>query len=137
MKRIAYRLFENLQSTIFSLSGICVLFGTLFWLGTTVQFLKASLPASGKVISVQRGSSHPTIDFRTDSGVNVNYTQGGLIFGYSIGDSVNLRYDPDNPRKAEIDSFGALWAPPLLCLLLGLSFIAAGYSTGNDSRNST
>jgi hypothetical protein len=40
----------------------------------------------------------------------------------TIGDKVDVLYDPQNPRKASLNSFGALWGFPALLLILGLIF---------------
>jgi hypothetical protein len=48
---------------------------------------------------------------------------GSSPAGFSIGDSVKVRYDPANPQIARIHSFFQTWGTPFLSGAVGLSFV--------------
>jgi len=39
---------------------------------------------------------------------------------HKIGQTVDVRYDPADPQKAEIDSGANLWLTPLILVFMGL-----------------
>jgi len=51
---------------------------------------------------------------------------GSSSQGKSIGDSVAVRYKPDQPHVAEIDAFMPLWGLTLLFSVLGVVFLFVG-----------
>ena len=92
----------------------------------TSQFVAASESVAGRVVALNAGGSHPEIRFVTRTGITVDYPQGGLIGGYAVGDAVQVRYLPAEPKtSASIDTFGALWLVPLV-----LTFFAACFVIG-------
>lgn len=91
------------------------------------DFVQHASVAEGQVFAVPFGGSHPEVRFLLPSGEPVEYPQGGMIFGYGVGDRVKVLFRPEAPREtACIDAAGALWFDPLLLIVLGLGFGVAG-----------
>lgn len=106
--------------------GIVVIIIVLVWAGINYQFVKQATSAQGEVVKLNSGGSHPEIKFTTQDGKEIEYPQSGLIFGYKIGDKVEVLYDAQNPQRASINTFGAIWGFPVLVLTLGLIFVIVG-----------
>ncbi|WP_241151993.1 DUF3592 domain-containing protein, partial [Pseudomonas viridiflava] len=94
---------------------LCLLFIAL-WLGQDrLGFLADAQRAEGHVSALNSGGSHPQIEFTDATGRVISYPESGLIFGYEAGDSVTVRYRPENPSgTAIIEDRGALWGATLL-----------------------
>ena len=56
--------------------------------------------------SNRRTCYHPVVRFATARGEVIEFTSD-LDVGYRVGDSVKVRYDPQNPRHAQLDSLRA------------------------------
>lgn len=112
-----------MKCMFFAVIGVFVVLAALGWGLTVYHFAANAVRAEGEVIKLNSGGSHPQIRFTANDGQTVEYPQGGLIFGYSSGDRIRVLYDPQSPRNASIDSFGALWGFPVLLLILGLIFV--------------
>jgi hypothetical protein len=71
---------------------------------------------------------HPVVRFVTAREQVIEFTSN-LDVGYRVGDSVRVRYDPDNPRHARLDT---AWARvgsaflDILILVVGLAVVLAG-----------
>jgi hypothetical protein len=107
--------------------GIVVILFVLVWGWLNYQFINQANSAQGEVIKLNSGGSHPEIKFITKDGREIEYPQSGLIFGYKIGDKVEVLYDSQTPKRASINTFGALWGFPVLLFILGLIFIIVGF----------
>lgn len=93
----------------------------------TSRFVASASHATGHVISLNAGGSHPQIGFETTAGEAISYPQGGWVMGYLPGDTVTVLYRTENPAQtANVKAFGALWGDSALYLVLGLGFLAAG-----------
>lgn len=114
-KQIRYMLFAGV--------GISVLLFASIWGFRTSKFINQAISAKGIVTKLNSGGSHPQIKFITQDGKGIEYPQSGLIFGYKTGDEVHVLYNAQNPLNASINTFGALWGFPLLCLVIGLLFV--------------
>ena len=113
------------KATLFALlgAGLIVLAG----MQATRQyfFLHSAKEAAGRVVDTPFGGSHPKIEFTVPDGRSIKYSQGGLIFGYRVGDAVQVfYYEADPDRSACLRAVGALWGASFLLLLVGLVFIA-------------
>jgi hypothetical protein len=113
---------------IVAVSIAVVLLTAGVWRAFVVRdFVRHASVADGQVYAVPHGGSHPAVRFQVPAGELVEYPQGGMIFGYHIGDRVKVLFSPEAPREtACIDSAGALWFDPLLLIVLGLGFGVAG-----------
>lgn len=117
---------ENSQKVLgglFGAVGLMIVFGVLAWSLDTYRFVKGSTATEGVVVALNAGGSHPQIKFTTADGKEIEYAQNGLIGGYRVGDRATVLYDPQNPREASVDTFGALWGFHLSGLILGFCFV--------------
>ena len=53
---------------------------------------------------------------------------------YRTGEIVDVLYPADDPSKAEVHSFSAIWAGPIAAGLLGVAFIAGGIWEWRERR---
>jgi Protein of unknown function (DUF3592) len=114
---------KNPKSFFFFLIGIVIVGGSLAWFHNQKKFIDNALSAPGVVVATKHGSSHPTVKFKAASGEDVEYPQNGLVFDYKIGDQVEVFYAKDNPRNAEINTWGAIWGFPAIGVFAGLFFM--------------
>jgi|SRR5688572_26422388 len=100
-------------------------------------FLAGSQRAPGRVIglsAVPDSSSHsnhdyfPRIRFATPSGREVTFESrlGSEQPVWRVGDEVRVRFPANQPGRAEIDSFLALWGLTALLGGLGTAFLTLG-----------
>jgi len=71
---------------------------------------------------------HPVVRFVTAREQVIEFTSN-LDVGYRVGDSVKVRYDPDNPRHARLDTAWARLGSGLLdifLLVVGLAVVLGG-----------
>jgi hypothetical protein len=101
-----------------------------------VRFLRTAARATGTVVALNAGGSHPQIVFTTDTGVSVEYPQGGLVFGRRVGEQVSVRYQTADPRgTATLDTFLSLWTVPLIVGILAIFALAAGATSLPAARS--
>ena len=84
--------------------------------GTVVE-LTTQVTASGRSSIIS-----PVVEFTAPSGEKVRFTSdfGSRPAGHKIGQSVNIRYDPVDPKKAEIESAMNIWLVPLILVFMGI-----------------
>lgn len=111
---------------VFGTIGLLIIIGAVIGGIRQEQFVSRAEVATGKVVKLNAGGSHPEVKFTTAAGDEIEYPQGGLIGGYQVGDQVNVYYESQTPRNCSIDSFGALWGFLLLALLGGIVFVCVG-----------
>jgi len=73
---------------------------------------------------------YPVVQFIAQDGHSrtVQMSAGSDSPDYEKGDEVTIRYNPDHPLEARIDSFwgsAAMWILPVITGILGLGFLAA------------
>lgn len=119
---------------------LCILVGCGFLANALLiylrrkKFLATALPAAGAVVEVRvRGigrnaESVPTFDFQTAEGraQRSESLMGSGFQSFEVGQAVAVRYDPENPSRAEVDSFAVLWGLTLLRAGFGLVFVIMG-----------
>ncbi|MGQ0657944.1 MAG: DUF3592 domain-containing protein [Chromatiales bacterium] len=126
--------FVTVLSGIFALIGAAMLVLAGRQLAKRRAFLRGSTTAPGKivaVIEVPQGievSYFPKVAFRTAAGRKVTFQSevGGSGSHRRIGEKVTVRYLPDQPHRAEIDSFLSLWLPTLVFSVLGGALALVG-----------
>lgn len=114
---------DKLISKIFLVVGVLITIGSFLWINDSYQFTKISTVAIGQVIDTNYGGSHPGVSFITADNQKVMYYQDGLVFGYKMGERIEVIYDPKTPAHVSVNTFGALYGFPVLGTLLGLAFI--------------
>lgn len=64
----------------------------------------------------------PVVEFTAFSGEKIKFTSefGSRPAGYTVGQSVNVRYDPVDTQNAEIESTMNLWLIPLILVFMGV-----------------
>jgi hypothetical protein len=121
-------------STLFALVGGAMLIVAGRQFARRRAFVRHSAVASGTIVGLTENrereeiSYFPTVRFRTASGREVTFESemGSSSEAGRIGDTVAVRYRPDQPEAAEIDSFMSLWGMALLSGGLGLVFLFLG-----------
>jgi len=80
---------------------------------------------------------HPAVVFTApESGLTFPFkSQFGMWPSpFSVGEKVEVAYDPANPARARINSFWTIWFVPILITAFGLACLAAGYHTLRRNR---
>jgi Protein of unknown function (DUF3592) len=116
---------KRFKAVVFRFIGIFLFVASIVWGVSIWRFSTGAASADGVVIKLNAGGSHPQIQFTTADNKVIEYPQGGLISGYKIGDKVRVLYDKNNPSRAEIDSFGALWGFTVIFIFMSILFILA------------
>jgi len=124
---------DTFLSYLFLLIGPCAL---VYSIVSTIQikgFIRRSSEVTGEVVRLERSIDRgrygytyaPVFTFTTIEGVEYTVTSevGSSPAGFSVGDSVRVRYDLANPQNARIHSFFQTWGVPVLSGLVGLVFI--------------
>lgn len=114
---------------VLAFGGLVLIAGAAFQGYQTNRFVQNASVGAGKVTRLLAGGSHPEIAFETGTGETIEYAQGGLIFGFSQGEPVQVLYEPADARgTATIRTFGALWGEAGLLAFLGLAVLGWGAS---------
>ena len=116
---------NELRLILLAVVGAALVLGSLAWLRAEVRFGRSAARAAGEVVRLNAGGSHPEVRFETAAGQRVSYPQGGLVFGYAVGDRVAVLYDPARPRRAVVDTPGARFGFAGIGVAAGVVFLAA------------
>lgn len=127
----------GILAVVFLLIGVGLLGFGVFKMVQTANFVSTSQTATGTVTgfatSRSSGSSRsttyaPEVRFRAPSGRQIRFRSqmSTNIVSYQTGDDVAVRFDPADPRHAEIDAFMPLWGLAIILLLIGAAFSAFG-----------
>ncbi|MDQ6786496.1 MAG: DUF3592 domain-containing protein [Acidobacteriota bacterium] len=122
--------------------GLALLGGGLYMGNREYELAKTGLPAKGSVIKViehtlSKGGAnyYPKVTFTTAKGEVITFEATGIVGSYKVGDTADVVYSPQNPRNAEINTFAAMWAIPLIVTLVGfVSFCVSIYILFNLFR---
>jgi Protein of unknown function (DUF3592) len=100
----------------------------------TLRFVQGAERATGTVIELSEETDsegdvtfHPVVRFTTAEGRTVEFvsSSGRSPAPWSVGDRVEVLYDPDDPKDAELSGFFDLWLFPIAFTGVGVGFIAA------------
>lgn len=128
----------TLLATVFSIVGTSMLAGSFFSFNSTKNFINNSSSTTGVVIELKEVEStsrksrsivyYPLIKFEPKQGKAINFQAGTGTNppSYNVGETVPVLYNPNNPYKAEINSFFDLWFSFILLLLMGGVFTGVG-----------
>ncbi len=63
----------------------------------------------------------PVVEFSVPPGQRIQFTSdfGSRPASQKVGQTVNVRYDPSDPQKAEIESGMTTWLVPLILVFMG------------------
>ena len=134
--------FEVVIGALLLIGILFVLIGLAVLIGGVVTAVKQSrktargATASGTVVDlVQRvfnpgsaGVYCPLVQFTTASGQPVRFESGfgTMPASHRVGQTIAVRYDPDDPQKAEVDSATSRWLVPGCMAAMGLGFLGMG-----------
>lgn len=119
-----------IRSLIFGLVGAILLAIAGYMTFARYEFLSQAQQAPGVVKALNAGGSHPEIEFTSADNHVISYPQGGMIFGYEVGQPVQVLYRRENPQAtAVIQDRGALWGTQVLLGFMGLVFLWGCRST--------
>lgn len=112
--------------------GTAFLIMAVFFYTSTSAFITSSKSAEGEVteLIIPSGSDtyHPKVRFQTESGKEVIFVDsvGSTPPSFTVGESVKVFYQPDNPQNAKISSFFSLWFLVVVFGLMGFIFDIIG-----------
>ena len=114
-----------LKVVVFTVAGVGLMVAALWSAASTRRFVARAAAVPGTVIRLNAGGAHPEVRFTTATNQVIDYPQGGLIWGYRVGDQVTVLYDPNEPQQPIINTRGALWGFTAMNFLLGAVFVLA------------
>jgi Protein of unknown function (DUF3592) len=124
---------DTLLDYVFLIVGSCAVVYSLVSIAQTSAFIRRSVEVDGEVIQLERSQDRdrygytyaPVFTFTAMDGSMHTVTSdvGSSPPGFSIGDSVRVRYDPANPENARIHSFVQIWGSPILSGVIAVCFI--------------
>jgi hypothetical protein len=119
--------------------GIVMLIAGIWFAGEAMEFLDTTARTDGTVVALKRErgakgarEDHPVVRFvppETGEAVEFKSRFGIWPSPFSVGDAVEVAYDPADPSRADINSFWTIWLLPLLLAAFGLACFGAGLHT--------
>jgi hypothetical protein len=126
-----------MEAIMFLIMGLCFGLSALALLGGAVwayfnqqRKMERRVAAAGTVVELTTRATTsgrssiicPVVEFTATSGEKIRFISdfGSRPAGHKVGQSVNVRYDTDDPQKAEIDSAMNLWLIPLILVFMGV-----------------
>lgn len=127
------KVFPILKYT-FGVISLVLLGGAYFLYQNTQEFLGSALSAQGSVIELARSYSSdsityaPVVEFTTRNGQAITFTSSTSSNppSYSVGESVEVFYQENEPRKARINGFFSLWGASTILAGIGSVFFLTG-----------
>jgi hypothetical protein len=119
---------------VFGLVGALLGFiGVILWMRTQM-FIARSKRTKGSIThliysrSSEGGGYAPVFQFTTLSGQSIEVSESLYSNppGYSVGQSVDILYDPEKPSHARISKWSSLYFAPLLLSGMGIVFLGVG-----------
>lgn len=114
----------------FGLSALALLGGAVWAYFSQQHKMESRVAAVGTIVELitritASGRSNmicPVVEFTVPSGGKIRFTSdfGSRPAGHKVGQNVNIRYDPVDPQKAEIESMTTLWLVPLILVFMGV-----------------
>jgi len=124
----------SMEEFLAILLGIFMLGYGMYHCFENYKLAKNGESALGTVVGLEpsrrfSGHYYPVIVFRPRKGKQVKFKYLSSFNIWSVpklNQLVMVRYNPNDPRKATIDSFGAMWGPPIMVCLFGIAILALG-----------
>lgn len=119
---------------MFSLVGLGMLLGAVYWIHSTRVFIDQAEIAQGEVIdliaSYSDGSTtyKPKVLFVDGRGKSITFITSFSSNppAYSRGEQVEVLYLPAEPAKAKINGFFSLWGGASIIAIMGCVFLGVG-----------
>lgn len=125
------------SAILISVTVILIAVAAFFFMRTR-NFLEGSLPAEGVVVDFgtryRDGSTyyHPIVEYDLPDGETVVFQSGtgSNPAAYSVGEEVQIFYDPETPQDARIDHWLDLYLVTFILGLMAFIFgiLAAGFT---------
>jgi hypothetical protein len=128
---------------MYLLVGLGLFGGGIYSYLSVGDFIAGAASADGVVIGLEREQDadgdttyYPRVQFEAEGRSYQFKGQVGSGYGtFSVGEQVEVLYDPADPDRARINSFVQLWFFPMFLGVLGAVFTAFGASaTFGDAR---
>jgi len=123
---------------IFILVGIGLLLGSFFTFRSTSSFLNGSTNAEGTVVKLNQSRANnnnsitytPVVRFINQNNESIEFISAVSSNppSYAIGQKDEVLYRPENPQKAQINSFFSLWGVSFILGVMGLVFSLIGFA---------
>lgn len=116
-----------LMGLCFGLSALGLLGGAVWAFFKQRRTMESRVAATGTVVDLVSTPSRrsyilcPVVEFTVPSGETIRFTSdfGSRPASHQVGQSVNVRYDPVDPQKAEIESTMNSWLIPGILVFMG------------------
>ena len=120
---------------VFLTVGAAVLAGAFYLYQDKQEFLKRAHTVQGTVVDLipKRSDNSttyaPVVSFKTKKGEEITYTSSVSSNppSYNEGETVEILYDPSDPKDASINGFASLWLGPLILGIFGTVFFLIGF----------
>jgi hypothetical protein len=105
--------------------GILMLLLQAPFLPESIQYQFYSASAWGEVVRLNAGGFHPEVVFTTQAGERISFA-GSSTFRTEVGDRLEVRYRPEEPRMAHLNQLRDIWAMELFFTGFGGILIIGG-----------
>ncbi len=118
----------NWQRIIMGIIGAALLVGAGYFTYHQYQFQKSALVTKGRVTAQAEHSGSkgrtmyaPKVSFKAADGNTYEFTSklSSSSPSYGVGETVEVQYDPADPKNAEVKSFLAAWLVSIVFLIMG------------------
>jgi len=130
---------DRLKSVVLVGGGLALGVGGVWITVVHVAFLDQAGRSVGDVVAIakERGVKGTPLHFAivrhqpagSDVAIEFKAKPGLWPSPFSVGDEVEVAYDPAHPDDAKIVSFWTLWFLPAVMVLVGVACLVAGRST--------
>jgi len=117
---------------IFIVIGIGSLIGSVYMAVGLLDFLNSAVKTQATIVDVVQIQSHdgysqfPVFQFFDLNGIDVVARGNSDFSDYTIGQEMEIYYDPGNPSGLVHQENLTMWAPAALFLIVGLIFVGVG-----------
>ncbi|CAG1021852.1 hypothetical protein DOJK_01285 [Patescibacteria group bacterium] len=128
----------KMKSSLSIVGGICLLILASYFGITTYTNISKGIKTEAEIIKVNTRSSltdigskkksktrYITFKFNTQSGQSIEIETKGLSSDM-VGNKLQIIYTPNNPFKAQVNSFMRLWESTFFSAIVGIGFIIFG-----------
>lgn len=121
-------------SLMLILPGLVMVLGSRFWYRNSKASYARLVLARGNIVRFNWGVNpggagfhhNPVVEFHTQFGEAIEFQSAHEFTGAKVGRTVRIRYDPQNPQGAEVDTFFTRWKGQLKLVFVGGGCIIGG-----------
>lgn len=119
---------------IWTIIAVLLILLSVYIFKNNIDFTQKAQISQGKVIMVtidKSGKSatyKPVIEFYDHKGIRIEFAsfEGSNPPKYTVGDKVEVLFNPENPIDAKINSFFSIWGGVLIMSIVGIVFFVIG-----------